>query len=93
MKKILSIFVLIGLVAGLSSEPVNIWAMKKIGGKEIKAGTEDLIPHQPKEKAEGGEVSSTPRGKAVEDIAPEFQFIQPKTGEKLKGKFEIKGRV
>jgi len=93
MKKILSIFVLIGLVAGLSSGPVNIWAMKKIEGKEIKVGTEGLIPHQLKEKTEGEKIPSTLRGKVVKDIAPEFQFIQPKTREKLKGKFEIKGRV
>jgi len=75
MKKILSVIVLIGLVAGLFSGPVNIRAMKKI------------------EKTEKGEMSSASGEKAVKDIAPEFQFIQPKTGEKLKGKFEIKGRV
>jgi len=75
MKKILPIIILIGLVAGLSSGPVDIRAMKKI------------------EKAERGEMSSASGEKAVKDIAPEFQFIQPKAGEKLKGKFEIKGRV
>ncbi len=93
MKKILSIFVLIGLAAGLSSGPVNVWAMKKIGGEKIKAKTEDLISHRIEKKAEGESLSSASKEKLVKDIAPEFQFIQPKTGEKLKGKFEIKGRV